>query len=498
MINFEFTIRQKNRSPFLKEVDEKENWIVSFPATSPGKRTARFPYQEVLESRHKRYRVDEDDSDVHVTDLPNESGTRVTYASIKSDISSFDLLTLARKLVLAHKFSNSGLLSVYVGGYTEKQKIRYVEAIIAAAASLSAEMPSYKNSRKGGIKFSEMAVYGIKNPDGYKRTLAEAKGNALCRYLTMLPPNKLTPTDYLKKLEILSKEHKWKMEFFDIPALRRKKAGAFLAVVQGSPVKDAGIVCLRYNPSKVSRMERLSLVGKGICYDTGGSNLKPAKYMFGMHEDMQGSAVALGVLLALTTLKVNYPVECWLALAMNHIGPRAYKPNDIVSAADGTSIEVVHTDAEGRMVLADTLVFASEKKPSLIIDYATLTGACVYSIGTAYSGVFTNREKFVPELIKSGKESGERVWPFPMDEDYEIPLKSDVADIKQCALEGNADHILAARFLSRFVKNDVPWIHVDLSSGRNKGGLAHIPTDTTGFGVRYTLNLLLNGNIWKS
>lgn len=118
-------------------------------------------------------------------------------------------------------------------------------------------------------------------------------------------------------------------------------------------------------------MNKLALVGKGICYDTGGANLKPAKYMYGMHEDMQGSAVALGTFLALTRMNVNYPVECWLALATNHIGPRAYKPNDVITASDGTTIEIVHTDAEGRMVLADTLIMASQRKPSLIIDFAT-------------------------------------------------------------------------------------------------------------------------------
>jgi leucyl aminopeptidase len=138
------------------------------------------------------------------------------------------------------------------------------------------------------------------------------------------------------------------------------------------------------------------------------------------------------------------------------------------------------------------LALASKQKPALMIDYATLTGACVYSIGTAYSGVFTNQEKFHQTLIEAGKDSGERVWPFPLDEDYDKGLESDIADVKQCSLEGDADHILAARFLQRFVKNDTPWVHMDLSSSNRKGGLAHIPTDTTGFGVRYTMNLLLD------
>lgn len=184
-----------------------------------------------------------------------------------------------------------------------------------------------------------------------------------------------------------------------------------------------------------------------------------------------------------------------MALAMNHIGPRAYKPNDVVTASDGTTIEVVHTDAEGRMVLADTLALASKEKPKLIIDYATLTGACVYSLGTAYSGIFTNKEKIMPVLIEAGRDSGERVWPFPLDDDFDKMIESDIADIKQCSREGGVDHILASRFLQRFVKNKVRWIHIDLSSSSRKGGLAHIPTETTGFGVRYTLNLLLDKKI---
>jgi leucyl aminopeptidase len=204
--------------------------------------------------------------------------------------------------------------------------------------------------------------------------------------------------------------------------------------------------------------------------------------------------VALGTLLALSRLKAPFAVDCWLALAQNHIGPHAYKQNDVVTACDGTTIEVVHTDAEGRMVLADTLALASRAKPHLIIDYATLTGTCVYALGTRYSGAFTNREALIAEVIAAGRESGERVWPFPLDEDYDEALQSTIADIKQCTLEGEADHILGARFLRRFVA-DRPWLHIDLSAGNSKGGLAHIPTEVTGFGVRFTLGLLLDRKI---
>ena len=496
MIKFDFKIRQKHRAPTPKQIDEQAHWIVVLPGTSTRAGDDRFPYTELLVARRSQLTEADCDTEVYTTDLPNPAGSRVAYAFITPDLKSFDLLTLARKLVGVHVPRNVTSIAVHISGFGARRKQHIAEAVVAAAAAASLEMPSFKSKKKPMARPSELEIYGHVQGDGYRRTLAEAEGNVLARYLSVLPGNKLTPTEYLKQIRSLSRQNGWKLEFFDVAALKRKKAGAFLAVAQGSPVQDAGIVHLRYTPSqKTAGKTGLALVGKGICYDTGGTNLKPAKFMYGMHEDMQGSAVALGTLLALTRLKVNYPVDCWLALAMNHIGPKAYKPNDVVIAADGTTIEIVHTDAEGRMVLADTLVFASMHKPALIVDFATLTGACVYCLGTAYSGVFTNREKFIPKLIKAGQDSGERVWPFPMDEDYEEPLKSEIADIKQCALEGNADHILAARFLKRFVKNDVPWIHVDLSSSRNKGGLAHVPTDTTGFGVRYTLNLLFDNRL---
>jgi leucyl aminopeptidase len=144
------------------------------------------------------------------------------------------------------------------------------------------------------------------------------------------------------------------------------------------------------------------------------------------------------------------------------------------------------------MVLADTLTLASREKPKLIIDYATLTGSCVAALGTKVSGVFTNRPDWNATLIKAGEDSGERVWPFPMFDDYADALKSKIADTKQCTLDSEADQILAALFLKKFIENDPGWVHVDLSAGSNKGGLGHIPSDVTAFGVRFTLDLVLD------
>ena len=489
MKNPDIKLQQHEALPTRKQIDTLQHWIMLFPSAE---KMEGMPHADCLLTRRKQLGRKKADSEPVEIDLANEKSSHVVYACIDENTVPFELLTLARKMVTAQQKQKAGHIGIVVSGFEAKQAERLAEAIIAAACATAAIMPNYKSDKQALTSLSRLDLYGQKIRHGFKRTLAEAEGNALARYLSMLPPNELTPAVYTKRIRLLARENKWKLEFFDNKALQKKKAGAFLAVAQASPDKDAGIVRLQYTPATSTAKGKVVLVGKGICYDTGGTNLKPAKSMFGMHEDMQGSAVALGTFLALTQLQVKFPLECWLALATNHIGPKAYKPNDVVTAADGTTIEIVHTDAEGRMVLADTLALASRQKPELIIDYATLTGACVYSLGSAYSGVFTNREEFHPALIQAGKDSGERVWPFPLDKDYDKALQSDIADVKQCALAGDADHILAARFLQRFVKNDTPWVHVDLASSNHKGGLAHIPTDTTGFGVRYTLNLLLD------
>jgi leucyl aminopeptidase len=204
--------------------------------------------------------------------------------------------------------------------------------------------------------------------------------------LTVLPPNELTPGNYRKRIAELAKEHGWQRQEFGLAKLAERGAGAFLAVAQGSPTKDAAIVYLRCSHKHARR--KVALVGKGICFDTGGHNLKPPGGMLGMHEDMNGSAVALGILYAATQLKLAVDIDCWRAVAQNHISPAAYKQNDVVTALNGTTIEIMHTDAEGRMVLADTLTLAAEKKPDLIVDFATLTGSMVTALGERYSGCY--------------------------------------------------------------------------------------------------------------
>ena len=341
--------------------------------------------------------------------------------------------------------------------------------------------------KKASKPLRRLVLHGDFDAGDFSGVSALAEANFLARELTVLPPNELTPGHYRRRVRALAKDRGWRIEEHDFKRLRKLGAGAFCAVAQGSHEQDAAIVHLSYRPGNAR--QRVALVGKGICFDTGGHNLKPAKYMAGMHEDMNGSAVALALLMAVQALRLPVAVDAWLAIAQNHISAQAYKQDDIITALDGTHIEIVHTDAEGRMVLADTLTLAARSKPDLLIDFATLTGSMVGALGNRYAGVFASSEALAGLAVAAGRQSGERVSVFPMDEDYEAALDSKVADIKQCTLEGEADHILAARFLKRFT-GELPWLHVDLSSANCKGGLGAVASDVTGFGVAWGAALL--------
>ncbi|MHB1951741.1 MAG: M17 family metallopeptidase [Acidiferrobacteraceae bacterium] len=461
-----------------------------------GQSVRDLPYGSVLRERIRRHRYSETATEPLVLDLPNGTGTRLALAFINEDEAPFATLTRARKLLAPHK--DAPRLYVAWFGPSRRAGAPAIKAIIRAALSERGQLPDFRHAPPpGGSRLDSLRVWGPDISGEMKRLVAEARGNHLARYLTALPADRLTPAIYRAEAARVARAHGWKSQFFGERRLAARGAGAFLAVSRGSQDHDAGILRLSYRP-KGKPVAKLALVGKGICFDTGGVNVKGARHMYGMHEDMEGSAVALGTLLALTELKVPFAVDAWLALARNDIGPRAYRPNEVVTALNGTTIETVHTDAEGRMVLADTLSLACGTRPKLVIDYATLTGACVYALGTAYSGAFTNRPAWAERIVQAGYDSGERVWPFPMDDDYADALKSDVADVKQCVLEGEADHILAALFLRRFLIGDPAWIHLDLSAGRHKGGLAHIPTDVTGFGVHFTLRLVLDHDLLAS
>ena len=250
-----------------------------------------------------------------------------------SDKSAFKIQTQLRKSLKNILDENPAEITLIC----ETENLSWNRELLYTALINSQDLPSRKNKRdKKSLKV--INFYGNLDTQDIKEIEAIVEGNTLSRVLTITPPNDLTPTLYRKAIKKLASKSKWKINEYTMPQLKKMGAGAFVAVGQGSEPQDAAIVHLTYTPKVYKK--QVTLVGKGICFDTGGHNLKPSKYMYSMHEDMNGSATALGILHAATESKLPIKIDCWLAIAQNHIGPNAYKQNDVVKALNGKTIEL--------------------------------------------------------------------------------------------------------------------------------------------------------------
>jgi leucyl aminopeptidase len=478
--------------------------VVFLPVAPTVNDWAALPYGGLLRDLYRRKGRKPGDS-VQLK-VGAHAETTLIAVCLAETASTFERLQSAGRLARLALEGEPQSIVLYTGGCTQNAVDAALNAAVAALEAAAFRFASFKSNPKPHVPLSRIDIATPEKLPDLELTLATAAGNNLARWLTALPPNTLDATGYRRLLQDLARHLGLAFKFYGETQLKRLGAGAFLAVSQGNAARDAGIAYLGYRPGVATpaiasaglaarrvASPTISLVGKGICFDTGGTNLKTHKSMLDMHTDMEGSAVAVGSLYALHALHSPLAVDCWLAITENRIGPLAYKPQDVIRAHNGTTIQVIHTDAEGRMVLADTLSLAASRKPRAIIDYATLTGACVNALTERYSGAFTNRPEARELIEAAGTSSGERVWCFPMDTDFDSDLESAVADVLQCAADGKGDHILAARFLNRFVPKDIAWLHLDLAAGTRHGGLAHISTEITGFGVRYTLDLLRRG-----
>jgi len=425
--------------------------------------------------------------------LPNERQTFAVLGYAAAKTSGYERLSFAGRMlreIAPRKPRRVGLL---VDAALPEAAL-WCEALLTAVWTESFALPAFRSAPPRRWRLERVELYGAPALP-LERIMASARAGNLVRTLTTLPSNKLDARALRRLITALARRHGLALSWLGEQRLRALGAGAFLAVARGNAERSAGIAHLAWRGRRArtrrARSPDVALIGKGILFDTGGINLKPHRYMLDMHTDMSGSAVALATLVALAELKVDFAADAWLAITENNIGPRAYRPQDVVRAANGTTIQVIHSDAEGRMVLADTLALAARTRPRLTIDFATLTGAAVQALTERYSAVFTNRPALAAGLVRAGADSGERVWSFPLDADFDSDLESTVADVMQCAIDGKGDHILAARFLLRFIGERNPWIHVDLSSATRRGGLAHVGTEITGFGVRFALEVLL-------
>ncbi|PIR23102.1 MAG: peptidase M17 [Deltaproteobacteria bacterium CG11_big_fil_rev_8_21_14_0_20_45_16] len=419
-------------------------------------------------------------------DQPN-----ILVLTLGEELSSYAFLTMARKaLKQSLVWSHQCLGLVFLDA---KHEENLADAFGAASSARVFEMPLYGKREKDRKKFALKEVHLFASraiQKSFSYGMETGEGSNLVRYLGTLPGNRLQPGEYGRRIREFCKKYKLGLKFYSKSELKKMGAGGFIAVDQGDPDSYGGVYEITYSPKKSKNKSAVALVGKGVCFDTGGYDVKTGGHMLSMKGDMQGSAVALSSLLTASRLKLPLKLKAFLAVTENHISPKAYHADDVITTMNGVTIEVVNTDAEGRMVLADALCLASRAKPDLIVDFATLTGMAVYSIGTTYSAGFSIPEKLHDKIKSAGDSSGERIWTFPIHKDFAKGLESDVADILQCSKGRGCDHIYAAYFLSQFVEKGIDWVHIDLSAAENKGGLAHTDSEFTGFGVRWTLEFL--------
>ncbi|CAO6127018.1 PepB Leucyl aminopeptidase [Candidatus Pelagibacterales bacterium] len=309
-------------------------------------------------------------------------------------------------------------------------------------------------------------------------------GVFLTRDLVSEPPNYLNPERFVYEIKKLSKLG-LKVDVFDYSKMKKIGMNALLGVSQGSKNLPY-FVTITWKPNNSKNKKPLSFIGKGVCFDTGGISLKPAKFMEDMKYDMAGAGAVVGLMKTLALRKSKSYVVGAVALVENMPGGSAQRPGDIVKSYSGKTIEVLNTDAEGRLILADAIYYIDEQfKPELIVDLATLTGAIVVSLGSEYAGLFSNNDKLSEKLIKAGEIENEKLWRFPLHKNYEKLMDSKIADIQNINYSGGAGSITAAQFLQRFLKNNTPWAHLDIAGmAWTKKDLETIPTGATGYGVK--------------
>jgi leucyl aminopeptidase len=315
---------------------------------------------------------------------------------------------------------------------------------------------------------------------GVQRGTAIGEGMALARRLAMMPGNLCTPDYLAATAHEIAGRHGMHVTVLGRAEMEQEKMGSFLSVAQGTP-QDPKLIVLEYRKGP-NGAKPIALVGKGLCFDSGGISIKPAQGMEDMKFDMCGAAGVLGAMEAIARLALPVNVVGLVGSTTNMPSGTAVKPGDVVQSQLGKFIEVINTDAEGRLVLADVLSYARRYEPAAVVDAATLTGACVIALGHTATGVFGNDDALVQEVLAAGTRSGETGWQLPLFEDYKDLIKSDVADIKNTGGRP-AGAITAAMFLKEFA-DSFPWVHLDIAgTAYTESDRGYIPKGPTGVPV---------------
>ena len=416
------------------------------------------------------------------------SKKKVVLISIKKNIENYDIENLGADFygLISNAKSNEYFINSDSINSINKN---FIGHFLHGLKLKSYNFGKYKTKNKK--RLININVFG-KNNTSVKDQLkfrALEEGTFYARDLVSEPGNVLHPDEYAKRIKVL-KKYGLKINIYDQKKLKKLGMNALLGVGQGS-VRGSYLVTMEWKGLK-NNSKPLAFIGKGVCFDTGGYSLKPAKFMEDMTYDMAGSAAVVGLMKNLAIRKAKINAVGVVGLVENMVSGNAQRPGDIVKSYSGKTIEILNTDAEGRLVLADAITFTEKKfKPKFMIDLATLTGAIIVSLGSEYAGLFSNNDKLSNELIKAGEKVEEKLWRMPLHKNFDKLINSKNADMQNINYVGGAGSTTAAQFLQRFILNKTPWAHLDIAGmAFSKYGGALNSGGATGYGVRL-LNQLI-------
>ena len=374
-----------------------------------------------------------------------------------------------------------GRLAIFAGDVTaDDAEVIALGAIAGSWDMKEFQTPAPEDERRAPL--TEVVVLSANSPaaqQGIARGRAIGDGHSLARRLANLPGNVCTPEYLAETAREIADRYGMQLTVLGRAEMEREGMGSFLSVAQGTP-QDPKLIVLEYRHG--GDRPPIALVGKGLCFDSGGISIKPAQGMEWMKFDMCGAAGVLGAMEAIGQLRLAVNVVGLVGSTTNMPSGTAMRPGDVVRASNGKYIEIINTDAEGRLVLADVLVYAKRYSPAVVIDAATLTGACVIALGHTATGVLGTDDVVIQEVLAAGKRASEPGWPLPLWDDYKPLIKSDVADIKNSGGRP-AGTITAALFLKEFAEG-YPWVHLDIAgTAYSESDLVTLPAGPTGVPV---------------
>ena len=413
---------------------------------------------------------------------------KIILVSFKKKFSNFDAQNLGAECYMI--LSESKMIENNFNTETIQNKSKNLIGHFLHGMRLkSYKFEKYKTKKNKKHIIINVIGKNIPNQKEQLKFKAVEEGSFYTRDLVSEPGNVLHPDEYARRLNSLRKDG-LKINIYDEKKLKKLGMNTLLGVGQGS-IRGSYLVTMEWNGLK-NKSKPLAFVGKGVCFDTGGISLKPAKFMEDMTYDMAGSAVVVGLMKSLAIRKAKINAVGVVGLVENMPGGNALRPGDILKSYSGKTVEVLNTDAEGRLVLADALTYTEKKfKPKFIIDLATLTGAIIVALGSEYAGLFSNDDRLSKQLIDAGKDVEEKVWRMPLNKNFDKLIDSKNADMQNINYIGGAGSTTAAQFLQRFILNKTPWAHLDIAGmAFSKYGGALNSSGATGYGVRL-LNKLI-------